>query len=70
MGNEKFTSTKSYNQQSQVSDGELQLHDIYKESTLMEENPMLERRKSKVKLDLFIYFILTYIMPGTAERLQ
>ena len=54
MGNEKFTSTKSYHQHSQVSDGELQLHDIYKESTLMEENPMLERRKSKV--DLFILF--------------
>jgi hypothetical protein len=58
MGNDNFTSTKSdnthNNHESQVSDGELQLHDIYKESTLMEENPMLERRKislSKVKLD-------------------
>lgn len=44
------------NQEPQCSDGVLQLHNIYKESTLVEENPMLQRRKialNKVVLILF-----------------
>ena len=33
------------NQDSDNSDEELQLHNIYKETAVMEENPMLEKRK-------------------------
>ena len=33
------------NQDSDYSDEELQLHNIYKETAVMEENPMLEKKK-------------------------
>ena len=58
MGDNNFPFTSNditKNQDSDNSDEELQLHNIYKETAVMEENPMLEKRKigaSKVYIKL------------------
>lgn len=58
MGDNNFPFTNNditKNQDSDNSDEELQLHNIYKETAVMEENPMLEKRKigaSKVNIKL------------------